>query len=209
MLIWLHVVLQAGVILTPFGLLPFQWRRSRSLAQVAIFMSPFLLIGAVSVLLMNANGFPTLEWILPAAVTGILTLSCRSDRVLTWMRGFLVAAAVVLCANFLFLVGESEYTSVPKWPLEISETQKHRSIAAGRDAVEKKFSIETTLEAGSLAKILNEPWFENQELLTVEKQWHTPLTRLYLIKRERAHLWYPGGEVRFGSRALELRKTGS
>lgn len=199
------VALVTVVLVVRFGGLP-----RRSLTSLIRVLLPLTLLGGICALLLSGAGSPIYEWLLPAACVAVLWAFCRSDRAFNVASPLILAAAVILCINFMGLI-HSGYTARVSFTQRLAESRQQGMVASAGEALRKAFPPEAAIPEGPVAKILGEAKsaeetnYADIEVLCVVPQWHTPLTRLYLVKHERAVLWCPGGNIQEASRRLELR----
>lgn len=85
----------------------------RPASSLLLAVTPFLLVGVLSFLTLNAGGKSTLEWILPLCGVVVLGLFCRSDIIFRRAGAGLLVLSVVLAGIFLSLVGSGDYTAAP------------------------------------------------------------------------------------------------
>ena len=86
----------------------------RSARSLLLAVTPFLLVGALSMLALNAGGQPTLEWKLPLGGVVVIWLCCRSDPISRRAGVAMLVLSVVLVGSFLSLVGSGGYTAAPE-----------------------------------------------------------------------------------------------
>lgn len=85
----------------------------RPARSLLLAVTPFLLVGVLSFLTLNAGGKPTLEWMLPLCGVVVLGLFCRSDPIFRRAGAAMLVLSVVLVGTFLSLVGSGDYTAAP------------------------------------------------------------------------------------------------
>jgi len=208
MFISIHILVLIGVVCVPIFFLPFHWNTKPALKASLYWSIPFLILGSLSLLLLNMHGCPTIEWLLPGLVCFGITAFGRPGRLLKAIQVLLVLSSIFLCGNFIVLVQLDNYARLSQRSIKISEAQNRAVKNNWRDALQKALLPETFVEEGPLAKILRQE-AQTYEVVTVEPRWHTFFTQLSHLKRDHAILWYPGGIVRDGSEKLELRKIKS
>ena len=205
MLIWVHTLSLIGVVFATAMLIPMQWRARRPFRELGISLWPFLILGVLSNLLLNANGAPLVEWLLPAIASALTTVFCRSERIVLWLRCIFPTLACFLWLNFLLLVGSKEYTANPAWPTKIAESRTSAALNEARREIERRFSPEDVVREDFVADILGEESFSQLWDVHTERQWHTFFTRLSVVERRAAGVWCPGGLARISVRKLEIR----
>ncbi len=176
----------------------------RPIRVLLLAVSPFAPIGLACCLLLTTTGTPLIEWAFPAVATLLLGVFCKSDRIFAGARLVMLAAAVGLCASFLFLV-RHDYTADPTRSSLLAKALEKSSIQVAGAALRKQFDGRPNVPEGPVGKILGVPRLDTIEVVSLERQWHTPLTRLYRVRRVHEVLWCPGGEVDQASRGLSLR----
>lgn len=205
MSLFVHLALLAAVVVATLVLVA--WDRGRSqrpIGKLLLAVSPFVVIGGLCGLLMSATGVPVVEWALPALAVLVVGLICRSDRFFNGMRWAMLVVAAILCVNFTGLVHGS-FTAEPSYSERESKSRQRVVLTAAGKALRESYPPQTVLPEGPVSEILDDPQFNVVDVFVFEPQWHTPLTRLYRIKRNRASLWYPGGDVATASQRLKLR----
>lgn len=203
----LHITLLASVVVAMVTCsIWFRGRAERPIGAILFAVLPFIVLGGVSGLLVSATGAPLIEWILPALAVLTVGLACKSDRVFDWFRWSMPFVALVLFLNFTLLV-HSEYTASARYPLRVSESLQSGWKQEAGDALRDRFGPEEVIPEGPVSRILGNPKYDQVESLVVERQWHTPFTRLSHVKKAPASLWYPGGEVETSSKRLEVRTS--
>lgn len=207
MLLGLHLSLLAAVVVATVAFsIWFRGPAERPMGAILFALLPFVLIGCVSGLLLNASGAPVIEWILPALAVLIVGLTCKSQRVFGWFRWSMPFVALVLFLNFTLLVRD-DYTTAPRFPLRIGQNADRMWKQRAGDALREHFGPEQVVPEGPVTRILGDPKYDALDSVTVERQWHTPITRLSRVKKEPASLWYPGGEIETASKQLEIRTS--
>lgn len=86
----------------------------RSVRSLPLAVTPFLLVGVLSLLTLNAGGQPTLEWKLPLCGVVVIWLFCRSDPIFRRAGVAMLVLCVVLVGTFLALLGSGDYTAEPR-----------------------------------------------------------------------------------------------
>ncbi len=86
----------------------------RPVRSLPLAVTPFLLVGVLSLLTLNAGGQPTLEWKLPLTGVVVIWLFCRSDPIFRRAGAAMLVLSVVLVGTFLSLVGSGHYTAAPE-----------------------------------------------------------------------------------------------
>lgn len=179
---------------------------NRPLRRVLYAAAPLFALGLVSSMLMSVGGVPLTEWALPVALVLCVGIFCKSERLLTIAAVTMFLAAIALTGSFLYLTTHG-YTAAPDRSLNHARIRQKAQILAAGGALRKRFSADAELRPGPVASLLEDPRFNEVEVVHAERLWHTPITRLYRVQRDRETLWCPGGNVQQASRALSLRTS--
>jgi hypothetical protein len=208
-MIMLHVSLLVAVILTAIGLVA--WRPGlfpRPLVRVLIPITPLLLIGIMCALMLSAYGAPLREWAVPALSILALGLFCRSERSFRYGTHAFLIAAIVLCWNFTRIMAPPfPYTADTVHAGGLTRAREQAEIAGAQKALRTISVVAPSFPEGPVSAILNEPKYDAVRHVTIQPEWHTPLTGLYRVRRAQGSLWYPGGDVLTASRRIEWRPS--
>ena len=202
----IHLALLSEILITT--IVAVAWGRGgapRSVRAVFGIVIPFLILGIACALLMSATGAPVIEWAFPALAVLIIGLSRPSDRVFTWLPRVIFLAALVLCVNFTHLV-HGEFTAAPGFSRAINNSQQRSVLGAAGAALRSRFPAQEVLPKQPLVKLIPDARLTSVEIDSVEREWHTPVTRLYRVHRAEGTLWYPGGPIEVASQQLVIRK---
>ncbi|MBX6316383.1 MAG: hypothetical protein IRY99_26245 [Isosphaeraceae bacterium] len=120
------------------------------------------------------------------------------------MRWGAFAVALVLCGSFLHLV-KTDFTAAPQRTLGLRRLISRGQVDAAAKALQKAFPPDSTFPEAPVGQLLGNPNYGEVEVVTAERHWYTPISRLYRVRRDKAVIWYPGGKVQEASRHLELR----
>ena len=204
--VWLHVVLLLGVIATPV-VLGIRCREGprRSIGAWIRAVVPYLPLAILCMFLMSTKGVPTIEWFYPALASLALVIVCRSERcyLIAW-RG-LFYASLFMCGNVLYILSDHDYCRDKVRSLRVANIRSRNHTLEARDAIQKAHATDVILKERRVSAILKDPTFDELDIVTFELEWHTILTFIGRLKREKAALWYPGGKVEEASQRLELR----
>jgi len=186
-----HVTLLALIVLWTVGCIAFRpGIAKRSIWPVLLAFLPFWLIGITCMLLLM-QGVPTVEWLVPSICVLLIGLLCRSETLWTFSRWALLGVSILLLVDFAVLTGSNRYTANPAGTGNIREAAERTRFRA---ALKRKHSPDAVLPAGPLGETT---------VWESEKEWHTPLTRLYRVRSEKAVVWYSGGPLSEGK--VEVR----
>jgi hypothetical protein len=178
----------------------------RSLPRIVLSLVPFFIVALCCASLLSINGAPTIEWALPTAAVIVVNLIHPPRCLFRIIYWFLLGMCLSLCISFIFLVQvQEEFTTNPALVEQISSLRERIAKQEGRAALQKLYGLEVVFEPAPVWKLLNDANVRNIEVLTVDEEWHTLLTRLYRVSRKPGLLWYPGGTLRRGCERLELR----
>ena len=185
MMLGLHLSLLAVVVVSTVACsIWFRGRAERPIGSILFAILPFVLLGVLSGLLVSATGAPMIEWILPALAVLTVGLTCKSDRVFDWFRWSMPLVALVLFLNFTLLV-HGEYTASTQYPVRVGESLQSAWKQEAGNALRDRFGPEEVIAEGPVSRILGDPKYDKVDSLAVERQWHTPITRLAREKRAR------------------------
>jgi hypothetical protein len=171
--------------------------------RIVLAVGPFLVIGVLCSLLLSAYGAPFPQWTIPALATLALGLFCRSERAFRYATYAFLIATVALCWTFGGLIS-SEFTADPGRTLNLEGAIQWRAIKAASRELGKLSGV---FPEGPVSGILQDRRYDTVQRPMVESQWHTPLTGLYRVCRDKGYLWYPGGDVVIASRQIRWRPT--
>jgi len=202
-----HVAVLAVVVVMTLVILARHHNRSdRSLRTVAIAVSPFLLVGMGSRLLLSATGVPIVEWLLPATSVLVLGLFWNSRRGFEVVRWSMILVAVALCVNFTELA-HGRYTASPESTKRIAAARQRAMLDLAANSLHRTFGPEVMLPAGPISEILDSGEFTSVDAIPlVQHEWHTPVTRLYRVVPRKTSIWCPGGRVDTASRNLRFQE---
>ncbi len=204
MQIGFQVLLLCTVITTPIvAAIRFRTGPARSLSDISSALGPYLLLAIPSALLAQESK-PFVEWFLPALAAMVLAIFCKHEkkyRILWWAT---FVAAIILCVNFLSLDG-GDYCRGKQLIQRVNTARTIDLQRQGKEALKNKFAAAAVMPPGPVSKLLNAPVFDEAEIVTFKTEWHSPLTGLFHVKKEKAILWYPGGRMDEASERLELR----
>lgn len=178
----------------------------RPLRRVLWAAAPLFALGLVSSLLMSLDGIPLTEWVLPTVVLLCVGVLCKSERRFTSAAVTMFIAATALTGSFLYLISHG-YTAAPDRSLSVARVRQKAKIQAAGGALRNRFSADAELRPGPVAWLLGDPGFNEVEVVRAERLWHTPITRLYRLQRDRKTLWCPGGNVEQAIRGLSLQTS--
>lgn len=166
---------------------------------------PILVVGVISLLTMNINGVPRLEWLLPGIVVGLGACYCASETLFSRIRVSMLLAAAGLSLSFLSLVHASEFTTHPERVQSLRDsTNGARLRTVARDLC-KVATRDEVLPSAPITPLLNRvqaaPFFK----VEFQERWHTWLTGIKKVANRPATVWCVGDLWKDEGRALELR----
>jgi hypothetical protein len=196
------VILLAG-LLPLLVLLKYRGRAKVEAVQWSSCVAPVLVLGTAASLLLNVHGAPFAEWLLPAVATVVIATFVPNTRAryLTCLACFVAAAA--LCYDFLEIT-QWGYTTNPSVLKLLSIHENGGAMSRGTAVVESRISPDGNIPMGRIERDLNGVPLEAR-IPTLVRLWHTPWTRLYLIKWEPGSIWSTGEQVN-GRPIVEIRR---
>lgn len=166
---------------------------------------PLLLIGVLFSLTLNANGFPLIEWLMPAIAASALMIMTPNRRRRLKICVLYCVLSIGLCLNFMSLI-TTGFTSAPQRTLSLENARQAPAIKTASRALSEHLNAADTVHATPLARLINRS-VPDVISISISRTWHTWLTRLYRIERHPMELWAvpraPAGEMKVELRPRE------
>ena len=203
----IHAIIILVTVVSSTCILIWNWASiSRDSVRDALRgLIPFAALGTLSSLLMNVNGGPENEWIIPLFLCFfVLAFGKRSLIRRIWLHSLQVIS-LVLCLNHVELIN-SGYTSNAKATQLAFDSQAYDKTRFYQDALCSRFSKETEFPNCPLTDILTDlpGTIEKLEIVSL---WHSRFTHLYFCQRIHAKLWFPGGTIGDACDRIETRSN--
>lgn len=206
----MHDSLHAAGLLTLLGVsaIVMAWNRAEfskeSFKRGCWTTLPFFVLGLLSVVLMNANGRPMFEWLLPLPFAFLAAAYGKRRYVRRALGIFLFLGSAALWFDHVELIN-SEFTSDPDFVQFRSVQRADMRVREVERAIRKSFHDEVLPEGYISDMIPNVPRFVERE--EISRCWHTSFTGLFRVRRVAYQIWTPGGNADEAISHLTLRKS--
>ena len=181
-------------------------RSNRALFEVLIGITPVIMLGVITSMLLRINGTPTVEWALPAICILLLGMFGNSKRDYNRVLILMYCFSLMLCLNFLILT-HNDYTSDPERTIAVYDTQKFVLLRKAKNALIRKKRLDINLIEAPVSRHIDNMNVDEYciKSTTTVKEWHSFITRLYRVSRTDNIIWHRGGKVMESGENLELR----
>jgi hypothetical protein len=192
-MIFVHAVTLLIVALSPI----FLWMYGRAAHKPIepaffkniLYVIPFLIVSCISFAFLSIHGGPASEWAIPTFVIIAAALIAPSPSSMRAYSICIFLICIALCGQGLWL-RENGYTSDPAMTTNAGNASSRAILNSIRTKIEKQ-----QLAADDLPKPLSE--LTDQEIPKVETlrlvtEWHTPITGLFKITRDKENIWVTG-----------------
>ncbi len=205
-MILLHLILLAGSSVLAMLFVAFRFGKGRRAGEIINAIVPMIVVGVLCTLVLNANGTPKAEWIIPTLAILIVGLFCRSEKLFRVVRWGMVVLSVALCVNFLNIVQSGDYTASPEGVAQRSKLRERIALRKAASVIENRFDGKAVLPEQPVAELLRSPTIGEIDTPEVAEEWHTPLTRIYKMNHVKSKIWYPGGPVSESADKLVVKR---
>lgn len=198
MAITIHCLLLGIAALVPATVVVRGLGQSRASAKSLVCAAlPFVVLGCISLLLMQIAGPPFIEWFLPGVSAVLVTALDGGQRLSGVVRRSLLLLALVLCGEYLWLVNWGGYTANPRAVKDLTEGQCAALKIVARTRLIEAYGDLEAIPQGYIGNLLKDPSFTTHLVNSARPEWHTCFTRLMRVEKENAVLWHEGrGQIK-------------
>lgn len=172
--------------------------------RILVFgLAPYVFLGVYSMTLVSTAGVSTTEWIVPSLCACVVILFCRSKRIAICGYVAILAITIGLFANF-FEVVQNGYTANPELTVRLGVIRQRNLVSQAVTQLESISPNEGVLAPGQVSQILLNESFNHVVIVHTQKEWHSPVTRLFRFVCDFGMLWTDGGLPKEAARHVKV-----